>query len=508
RLLMKELFESSVIKGFLFSVFDKTGPKPVYIFPEIIQDEDKREENLESYFQLTYKDCMQISIKNLGLLIVDDALADKKMPKPYQHFAILPYPDFQLTSLTLFRIIYNESTSQQIPSALCIMVDEKQRSFLYNNNNRLKSLLQEFIVELENQILTHGYEFHYSVKPLFQNLLMDIKKIEMIPHEPITTERKMKILFAGLDNSGKTSFLLAVDRKYSKLIGLKPTLGASISSIEALGATIFLWDLGGQSKFREKYLLKSQIYLYEADLIFYFIDIKARDRFEESIEYLQNILIHIESFNQNTPVIFILSKADPDILESAEIIDNIELLKKRLGEIISEQEFNLYTTSIFSIFSILRAFSSGLSHLSPNRDLINYNLRHFSSQAGLYLSLFLSYDGLVLADYYTTEAIMLTEISNSETIKTEGDNLRNIFEVTAPQFAMLYKIFSKFKKLKEEEAIFKIAASVILLRKVQISDFDMFLLFLVDDLAIKDKINTLLPNFLRKTQDLFLRYIA
>jgi GTPase SAR1 family protein len=505
---MKEILKDSVIKGFLFSVFDQLGPQPKYVFPEIVQDEEKREEISESYFQLTYKDCMQISIKNLGLLIVDDALTKKENTKSYQHFAILPYPDFKLTSLTLFHIINDESRNKQIPSALSIMVDEKRRSFLYNNNNRLKSLLVDFIKDLESVILTHGFEFHYSVKPLFKNLLIDLKKIEKIPHEPVTTERKMKILFVGLDNSGKTSFLLAVDRKYSKLIGLKPTLGANISSIEALGATIFLWDLGGQSKFREKYLLKSQIYLYEADLIFYFIDVKAKDRFNESFDYLQNILIHIESFKQNTPIIFIFSKGDPDIIDSTEIIENIELLKKRLGEIVFKQEYSLYTTSIFSIFSILRAFSSGLSKLSPNRDLINYNLRHFSTQAGVYLSLFLSYDGLVLADYYTNEAILLTEMSNSEVMKTEEENLRNIFEVTAPQFAMLYKIFSRFKKLKEEEAIFKIAASVILLRKVQISDFNMFLLFLVDDLAMKDKINTLLPNFLQKTQDLFLRYIS
>ena len=96
----------------------------------------------------------------------------------------------------------------------------------------------------------------------------------------------MKILFAGLDDSGKTSFLLSVDRKYSKLIGLKPTTGASIKSIEALGATIFLWDLGGQLTFRKKYINRAEIYLYEADLLFYFIDIRNKIRFDESIEYL------------------------------------------------------------------------------------------------------------------------------------------------------------------------------------------------------------------------------
>ncbi|GAG79897.1 unnamed protein product, partial [marine sediment metagenome] len=43
-----------------------------------------------------------------------------------------------------------------------------------------------------------------------------------------------------------------------------------------------------------------------------------------------------------------------------------------------------------------------------------------------------------------------------------------VFEVTAPQFAMLFKIFSRFKALKQEEAIFKVADSVILFKKIQV----------------------------------------
>ena len=86
----------------------------------------------------------------------------------------------------------------------------------------------------------------------------------------------MKILMCGLDDAGKTSFLLSVDRKYSKLIGLKPTLGAEVSSIEAFGSSIFLWDLGGQQSSREKYINKAQIYLYETDLLFFFIEVIAR----------------------------------------------------------------------------------------------------------------------------------------------------------------------------------------------------------------------------------------
>jgi len=301
-------------------------------------------------------------------------------------------------------------------------------------------------------------------------------------------------------NSGKTSFLLSVDRKYSKLIGLKPTAGASIKSIEALGATIFLWDLGGQRKFREKYIDKAEIYLYEADLLFYFIDIKDRDRFDESIEYLQNLKSVIKEFNQNTPIVYILSKGDSDVLNTGEIKENIEFLRAKLRVNDQDDSLETYTTSIFQIFTILRAFSSGISKLSPNRDLINHNLKKFSLMIGSYLTLLLSVDGLVLANFYDKQAMGLTKIPKSEVM--------NVFEISAPQFTVLFKIFSKFKALQQNEALFRVSNTVIFIKRIQIEENDMFLLFLIDNENKKDKINEELPGFLKYTQDLLLRYIA
>ena len=299
---------------------------------------------------------------------------------------------------------------------------------------------------------------------------------------------------------------MTIDRKYSKLIGLKPTLGADVKSIEALGSSIFLWDLGGQSSSREKYLEKAQIYLYETDLLFYFIDVKNKERFDESINYFQDIRKELIKFKQNPPIIFIFSKGDSDVLNTKEIKENIEFLKIKLTKITPEEEPETYITSIFSIFSILRAFSSGISKLSPNKGLINLNLKNFSIRIGIYLSLLLNNEGLVLADYYSPKSFIIADIPKTDELS--GDNLRNIFEITAPQFAILYKIFSKFKALEKEEAIFKIANSVILIKKTQIADFDMFILFLMDNENKKIQINKFLPDFLYRTSDLLIRYIS
>ena len=120
----------------------------------------------------------------------------------------------------------------------------------------------------------------------------------------------------------------------------------------------------------------------------------------------------------------------------------------------------------------------------------------------------LSVDGLVLADYYSKKEITQGKSPESGLFIPENGNLRDIFEITAPQFAILYKIFSKFRALQEDEALFKISNSTILFKKTQISDYPMFILFLMDREEKKDKINLLLPDFLDRTRDLLLRYIS
>lgn len=504
---MKELFETSVVKGLVFSAYDKFGPQPIYAFPEEISKEKAESFRRQNIIKLTHRDYIHISIKSLSMILGDRDFTDFEedfLNLPF--FGILPYPDFNLTSLTFYHFIKTNFSEKQLISAFSILVDENQRSFLYNNLDKLKSLITGFFYKFDKEI-ENGYKEVSKIEPLFRDFLLRLIEIEKKPFAPITSKRKMKILFAGLDDSGKTSFLLTIDRKYSKLIGLKPTVSAEVKSIEALGSSIFLWDLGGQFQSREKYLEKSQIYLYETDLLFYFIDVKNKERFEESIEYFQNIRKELKEFKQNPPIIFIFSKGDLDVLDTPEIKENIKFLKTKLIKITSEEAPEIYITSIFSVFSILRGFSSGISKLSPNKELINLNLKNFSTRTGIYLSLLLNNEGLVLADYYSPEALIITDIPKTEELSND-DNLRNIFEITAPQFAMLYKIFSKFKALQKEEAIFKIANSVILLKKTQIADFDMFILFLMDEENKKTKINKFLPDFLYRTSDLLIRYIS
>jgi GTPase SAR1 family protein len=501
-----DLIESSIVKGLVFCAYDKLGPQPIYMFPKSIKGNNLGSENKEKIvgkgLKMSLRDYMQISIKTLSLLLGDGMLFNKDyaLLKQYQYFGVIPFPDFHLTALTFFHFVEVKFDEAPLATAFCILVDENHRGFLYNNINRLKNIIIDFFNQFD-KIITEEFQPQEKVERYFESFLKKIITIEKTPSTPITSQRKMKILFAGLDDSGKTSFLLSIDRKFSKLIGLRPTRGADVSSIEALGATIFLWDLGGQAAYHEKYLSKAQIYLFEADLLFYFIDIKNKARFEESIEYLKNIKKALARLEQATPIIYIFSKGDSDIIDSKEIKNNLKVIKNKLAKISLDKSPEIYITSIFQIFTILRAFSSGIAKLSPNRDLIEHNLHTFSSKTDACLTLLLSNDGLVLAEFYTPEAMNITKMQKSEDLMT-------VFEVVAPQFAILFKIFSKYKAAEKDEAIFKVSNSVILFKKIKVLHYDMFILFLLDNENTKEKINQNIQDFLDRTQDLLIRYIS
>jgi len=498
---MDELLNSSIINGMVFSVYDHAGPHPIYMFPNPNTNNAEEKYNMDYDYKrrlkLTIRDYTQIAIKNLSLLIGDGSILTKSDVFSFRHFGIIPFPDFYSTTLTFFHFIKAEYEDLPLATSFSLLVNENLRNFLYDNLDRLKQLIIDFFLIFDKE-LASSLKIQAEVSHYFNELLNKIIKIEQEPSTIFSSHRKLKILLAGLDDAGKSSFLLSVDQKYSKLLGLKPTQGAKISSIQALGATIFLWDLGGQISLREKYLSKAHIYLYEADLLFYFIDIRNQSRFEESIEYLENIKRVLQKFDQKTPIIYIFSKADPDIINSSKTKDNVEKLVKYLNK---EIQFEIYFTSIFDPFSILRAFSTGIAKLSPNRVLIEHNLHNFCKETKVYLGLLMSSDGLILAESYSAKASKITKIDKPE-------ELLSVFELTGPQFAILFKIFSKYRTIPQNEALFKVANSIIVVKKVQIADFNMFFLFLIDDEKKNELINQNLPELLQNAHDLLLRYIA
>ncbi len=173
-----------------------------------------------------------------------------------------------------------------------------------------------------------------------------------------------KIIMAGLDAAGKTSILLVMAGEYDES-KIHPTLGADRKEIKIFGIPIIQWDLGGQEIYRRTYLQEDSKLLNELDLLIYVIDVLDKQRHQETLKYYTDILKKFKETNQNPPIIIMLHKADPEILDTSEVQDSITHLKKLFQK--SSQDFPLkfLITSIFNKESLTLAGGRMiLSHLN------------------------------------------------------------------------------------------------------------------------------------------------
>jgi GTPase SAR1 family protein len=80
------------------------------------------------------------------------------------------------------------------------------------------------------------------VNDIIIDFFMKIKLAENRPYTPVTSKQKIKILFVGLKHSGKSSFLLTINRKHSELTR-RDSDSSEIHIADMLGTTVIKWDL-------------------------------------------------------------------------------------------------------------------------------------------------------------------------------------------------------------------------------------------------------------------------
>ncbi|HUY01420.1 MAG TPA: ADP-ribosylation factor-like protein [Candidatus Deferrimicrobium sp.] len=169
------------------------------------------------------------------------------------------------------------------------------------------------------------------------------------------TQKEFKIVIMGLDNSGKTSILLALQKKTNLLsyYSLKPTQGLNIVKIEDKDKTYSIWELGGQNRYRESYTKDLKKYIDETDKIIFVIDVQDVQRYKVALSYLEEIMNHLKGIEEKPELSIFLHKFDPE-LEEIESFKS-EMLSSRLinritSIIPSEWEYHIFKSSIYTIF--------------------------------------------------------------------------------------------------------------------------------------------------------------
>ncbi|MEX2682743.1 MAG: ADP-ribosylation factor-like protein [Candidatus Sigynarchaeota archaeon] len=481
-----------IIQALILSIFGDEGPIPEMV---LINEENGirviKKENVKELYNppLDLGTFLHISMKSISLLMGERVYQESEGDRDdIKAFGILPFPDIKMDGLTYFFLIPDQGARGSArASTITILVLEEHKNFFYDNMAELRSLIVEHAIRIK-KMLTQD-EFVTVMVDLFKAIN---EFAERKVAYPLSSKRSLKIVFAGLDNSGKTSMILGLEKKYSNLAQVQPTKGVARSQSAIMGLTISIWDLGGQDSYRTQYVKDAaELYLFDIDLLFYLIDVRDDKRFEESVDYYKQILAVLAKFEQNPPIILCLHKSEtpqePD--GQVKLKKNIEAARELFSAASEDFSVKFFETSIFEPYSLATAFSYGLAALSPNRDIFRYQLEKLAKQSGARGILLVNEKGLIMSDYAVDE---------------ESGKL---FELSAPHFTAIYNNFENFVSGKATRASYMIENTIITFHVLDCQDFKVYVLAFLTDKSAVDKIEKHLTEFRDNVKGLIKEYI-
>jgi GTPase SAR1 family protein len=246
-----------------------------------------------------------------------------------------------------------------------------------NKDNPFKGITEIGEIEGSEELTLDLQQKIEELKEKYPNLESQLKKAITISSliASIKEEKEgvkaigQKVLVCGLDAAGKTSLLSKFGGRLgiSDMIATHPTKGVVRMKLGSTNLNLFIWDLGGQQEYRERYLSNPEQYFVELDLLMYVIDVQDSERFDESLQYLDKIIDSIIFLEENPYILIFLHKVDPELKNKPEILLNIELLKDNLGELLKSKNFEfdveIYLTSIYSLITREPQFAKYIKNL-------------------------------------------------------------------------------------------------------------------------------------------------
>ena len=466
--------KNNVIKSIVLSLFDDDGPTPKIYWPTTM-DESSR---------------LLIAMKTISLLMGDSVYQNGTSTDTVNYFGILPFPDLKLNGLTYFFLILDPMARGNAKAAtITVLINEDDRVFFYENMKYLRVIIDKSASKVQlAKTLEENQKIMDDLKEELFNFTSEIK-------DPFSLKRQIKILMTGLDRAGKTSFLHAVKKRYSEIIKTLPTKGIARSEekiFEEQNSIISLWDLGGQKKYRDRFLEQKKVYLYNVDLLFYFIDIQDSERISETIELFGTVINSLIELEEFPSIVVCLNKFDPDLKNAKVIKKNIKTVDEKIKEISERFFVKIFQTSIFDHWSVVSAYSFGLSQLSPNRELFENQLKHFAKKISSDAILLLNENGIILSNF------------------SKSGISEKVFEISAPHFQTLYKTFKEFKLLKQD---FLISSGItseskkIIFKRIPVEKYNLYLLLFMEKELNIDKIDKNLPKLSKNLNDLIQTYI-
>jgi GTPase SAR1 family protein len=207
-----------------------------------------------------------------------------------------------------------------------------------------------------------------------------------------------KIIFTGLDNSGKTSILATLEAEKFIKANLKPTTFVERKEFHFLDYLISTHDLGGQKKYLIKYLKQPDKYFAGTDICIYVIDIQDIGRYTETLDYAKDLFAEFDLLNIKPKVYVFFHKSEELLDEGGK---NIDMLQERLLDINSGRfvmEFE--KTTIYQAWTITSTFSAIFQDLYPRDVLVQKTMKEFAERLNASGVILFDRRVLTIADYF------------------------------------------------------------------------------------------------------------
>jgi GTPase SAR1 family protein len=258
--------------------------------------------------------------------------------------------------------------------------------------------------------------------------------MEYLKEEKLITP---KILFTGLDNAGKSSIILTLQREYSKIANLQPTKGVKRRTFTLLGRAISEWDLGGQSYYRISYLKNPGNFFTKTELAIYVIDIKNTERISESLSYLKDVVAQFKKLEIEPPINIFFHKCDPVLVKTSqdELVNMVNDLTKQIRDQVEYDKLYFFKTSIYDQYTLVKSMSDILLELFPRSELIQKTIEDFSIKLNSEAMMVIDDNSLIVGSYFNDE------------------NAENILNQTVGYFLTLNDSFLKIDQAQEEDQI-------------------------------------------------------
>ncbi len=265
--------------------------------------------------------------------------------------------------------------------------------------------IKESAAVKDNAPIKESAGFTESIQKAIKKKQEDEAKKKESAAQAAAAEVGDKLLFTGLDNSGKSSIILALQNKYSKIAILQPTRQTERTVFTYLGKQITRWDLGGQQRYRIAYLQNPAKYFDRTSVCIFILDIQDMGRVDEALGYFKDIVENFRQLNITPPVYVFLHKADPEWMMIVDDLQESYLgpIKRKFQEIVgTTHKLFFKNTSIFDPWTIMSGFSDVLLQLYPKGEVIDRSIKEFAEKLNAEGMVVLDNNALILGQYFTS----------------------------------------------------------------------------------------------------------